>query len=138
MFYIPQSCQKSCSAGTKPSTEVTKRSSLPVTPASVEPDTDNTSLQKRPSSLEVPPGHASSTQGSTSRQQQKSRSRSSSPARSGEKKTNVTVPKLELTAQALLAAIESKPPKSPLLAEDLQNIIDHLPSGMMQVGSYIT
>jgi hypothetical protein len=45
---------------------------------------------------------------------------------------NITVPKLNLTAQALLAAMEAKP-KSPLLAEDLQHIFDQLPSGMMQV-----
>ena len=131
----PLSPQKSSPTSTQPppaaAAEVSKRSSLPAVPVSVEPKADDTSQPQRPSSLEVPPGHASSSQQLTERQQ-KSRSRSSSPARGGEKKANVTVPKLEFTAQALLAVIEAKP-NSPRLVEDLQNIIDHLPNGMMQV-----
>ena len=86
----------------------------------------------RPASLEVPglePRHS----GSEGQQQQTSISRSPSPApNGGERVKNITVPKLDLTAQALLAAMEAKP-KSPLLAEDLQHIFDQLPSGMMQV-----
>ena len=91
-----------------------------------------TSESGRPSSLEVP-ALESHHSGSDGQQQQASISRSPSPApNGGERVKNITVSKLDLTAQALLAAMEAKP-RSPLLAEDLQHIFDQLPSGMMQV-----
>ena len=90
-------------------------------------------ISGRPASLEVPglePRYSVSEGQHV--QQPRSISRSPSPAPNGERVKNITVPKLDSTAQALLAAMEARP-KSPLLAEDLQHIFDQLPSGMMQV-----
>lgn len=102
-----------------------------ATTAAMATDSNISSLTSgsgRPSSLEVA-RHS----GSDGQQQWTSISRSPSPApNGGERVKNITVSKLDLTAQALLAAMEAKP-KSPLLAEDLQHIFDQLPSGMMQV-----
>ena len=90
-------------------------------------------LPKRPNSLEVPSTHAQHrSEQQDGGQCQKSPSRSPSPATICERKANVKVPKLEIAAQALVAAMEAGP-KSPRLSEDLQNIFDQIPSGMMQV-----
>ena len=88
-------------------------------------------ISGRPASLEVPglEPHYSVSEG---QQQLRSISQSPSPAPNGERVKNITVPKFDSMAQALLAAMEARP-KSPLLAEDLQHIFDQLPSGMMQV-----
>lgn len=131
-------------AASLPSSDYGNRDSLSLISASltnnvtnieVTTDSNITSMVSgsgRPSSLEIP-GSESHHSGSDGQHQQTSISRSPSPApNGGERVKNITVPKFDLTAQALLAAMEAKP-KSPLLAEDLQHIFDQLPSGMMQV-----
>ena len=131
-------------AASLPSSDYGNRDSLSLTSASltnnvtnieVTTDSNITSMVSgsgRPSSFEVL-GSESHHSGSDGQHQQASISRSPSPApNGGERVKNITVPKLDMTAQALLAAMEAKP-KSPLLAEDLQHIFDQLPSGMMQV-----
>ena len=115
------------------SLDCSKRNSMPAVPVSANSTATNLDTARRPSSLEVPSSsNHMSRHLEPNDQRERSTSRSVSPAPYGERKANITVPKLDSTAQALLAAMEARP-KSPLLAEDLQHIFDHLPSGCVQV-----